>query len=661
MPLLAMAVWLSTATAGPAAENTAAIEKRLGDTVHELASDGYEGRGIGTQGLEKAADFIAAQFQASGLDTAVFPDGPFQRFSVTMDAQLGPPAENRLVFVPPGADAAQNPLGLGTDFQTLAAGGSAQFDLPLAFVGYGITAPEAAYDDYAGIDVQGKCVVILRHQPQRGNHHSPFRADPSRHAFFSSKIANAVGRGAAAIVFCTGKHEIDQKTAQLQQQWQKAVDQLVDEHQKLQALPPTADPAAGHRRRIGELAGEIAGLSQRKEVADDPLLGFHRAGLGSVDRQIPIFHCRRASLDPLFRAVLGKDLEGVEREMDEGGEPFSRILSGWRVRGSSSLQRQPVQVRNVVASWEGAGPRAEETIVIGAHYDHLGYGGTSSVEPESREVHNGADDNASGVAVLLEVARRIVALDRPLPRRIVFVAFTGEERGLLGSAHYTAHPPIPLAQTIAMLNLDMVGRLRDDKLIVHGIGTAREFDLLLKRINAQHDFRLVLQPSGYGPSDHTSFYEQKIPVLHFFTGAHSDYHRPSDDAEKVDLPGMRRIASLVADLAVALAEADQRPSYQATKRTRIATGSWPYFGSRPDYGYEKPGVRLAGVAVDSPAERAGIQPGDVILRFGSAKVTTVADFANALGRHKAGERVKVEVSRDGRQRILTVTLDPPRR
>jgi hypothetical protein len=627
-----------------------------------LASDEYEGRGIGTDGLDKAANFIAEQFQASGLRTGFCQEGPFQDFAVTMDAQLGPAAENRLQFVAKDDGTPPLPLRLGQDFQTLAAGGSAEVDLPLAFAGYGIISKEAAYDDYAGIDVEGKCVIILRHQPQRGNHHSPFGEDPSRHALFPSKISNAVTHGAAAIVFCTGKFEIDQQVAQLQKRWQVAVDDLAAENQQWQQLQkPSADQVAKQRRKIGQLARQITKLGQRLEAAADPLLGFQRAGFGSADRSIPIFHCRRSALDPVVRAALGKDLAQLEEIIDSTKKPFSRPLAGWRVVGRSSLQRRPVRVRNVLASLEGAGPRADETIVIGAHYDHLGFGGTSSAEPGSQEVHNGADDNASGVAVLLEVARRLVALDRKLPRRVLFVAFTGEERGLLGSAHYTAHPPVPLQQTIAMLNMDMVGRLKDDKLIVYGTGTAEEFDLLVKRMNAQHGFRIVKKPSGFGPSDHTSFYEKKIPVMHFFTGAHPDYHRPSDDADKLDVPGMRRIASLVADIAVALAEADQRPTYQATKRTRMAGGSWPYFGSRPDYAYEKPGVRMAGITADSPAERAGVKPGDVILRLGKAKVATVADFANALGRHEAGDKVEVLVIRDGKELTLTVTLDPPRR
>jgi Zn-dependent M28 family amino/carboxypeptidase len=310
---------------------------------------------------------------------------------------------------------------------------------------------------------------------------------------------------------------------------------------------------------------------------------------------------------------------------------------------------------------EGEGPHADETIVIGAHYDHLGYGGDGSLQPGSKDIHNGADDNGSGIAVLLEVARRLVALQRPLPRRIVFIAFTAEERGLLGSVQYVKEPVVPLEKTIAMLNMDMVGRLNENKLIVHGTGTATELDALVDRLNAQHEFQIIKKPSGFGPSDHTSFYSKKIPVLHFFTGGHEDYHKPSDDYDKLNVAGMRRVGSLVADAATALAEAKTRPTYQETKQTAVAGGKWPYFGSRPDYAYEKPGVRMDGVAPDSPAERSGIKAGDVIVKFGDAKVATVSDFAAVLSKHKAGDKVPVVVERDGKEVTVTVILDPPRR
>jgi acetylornithine deacetylase/succinyl-diaminopimelate desuccinylase-like protein len=659
--LLLLLAWTLTANAASAAESAEAIEKRLVDIARLLASDELEGRGIGSQGLEKAGDYIASRFSEIGLTTQILDEGPFQPFSVTTNAKMGPAKENRLKLIPPD-DGEPLELKLGKDFNPLCAGGSSDFDLPLVFAGYGITSKEADYDDFADVDVKGKCVVILRHQPFRGNPHGPFGGDPSRHAFFETKISNAVGHGAAAIVFCTGQHEIDSRRDELQKRWQVAVDDLATANTQFKSKKdPSEKDVESHRQEINSLVTQIQNLNKRLAESQDPVLGVYRAGAGSPSRKTPILFCRRGVLNSAVKAALGKDLATLEAEIDKGKKPLSANLAGWRVAGKTLIQRERADIRNVVAVWDGEGPRADETIVIGAHYDHLGYGGPGSAKPGSREIHNGADDNASGVAVMLEVARRLVALEKRLPRRVVFIAFTGEERGLLGSAHYVANPVVPLEKTIAMLNMDMVGRLKDNKLIVHGTGSAEAFDMLVKRLNAQHGFQLIQKASGFGPSDHTSFYEKKIPVLHFFTGAHQDYHRPSDDYDKLNAEGMRRIASLVADITVAITEAEAKPEYRKTKRPKLPGGRWPYFGSRPDYAHEGPGVRMAGIAEDSPAERAGVKPDDVIVRFGDAKVTTVMDFANALSGHKAGDKVVVVVMRDGQEVRLTVTLDPPRR
>jgi hypothetical protein len=653
------------ANPGAASPPPDAAHARIGQSVRELAADAMEGRGIGTAGIDRAAEYIAEQFTQIGLQTAIIDEAPFQNLTVTTDASLGPAKKNRLQFVPPvpsGEATGAAPLQLNEDFTPLAAGGSAAFDLPLAFVGYGITDKHIGYDDYAGIDVRGKCAIILRHQPLRGDVHSPFGADPSRHAYFRTKISNAYAHGAAAVLFCTDKHEIDQETAQAKDRWQKAVNKLVAAHAAYGLLEKQdAQQEREYQEKVDLAARQIEIFSRQIREARDPLLAFTRAGNGSPDRKLPIFHLRRDVLDPVIEKALGKDLAAVEHMIDETGQPNSYLLTGWRVRGESGVERKVTQIRNVIGILPAAGPHREEAIVIGAHYDHLGYGGDASASPGRREIHNGADDNASGVAALLEIARRLVAIGKPLPRKIIFIAFTGEERGLLGSAHYLKDPLVPLEDTIAMLNMDMVGRLRENKLIVHGTGTAAEFDLLIERLNAGHNFKIIKKPSGYGPSDHASFYEKKIPALHFFTGAHQDYHRPEDDYEKINVDGIERVSRMVADAALAIAETAARPAYQKTKRPKVAGGRWPYFGSRPDYGYEKTGVRLSGVAPGSPAERGGLQEGDVMVRFGDADVATVTDFAEVLGRHQAGDQVKIVVERDGNKKTLSVILDPPRK
>ncbi|HLJ11582.1 MAG TPA: M20/M25/M40 family metallo-hydrolase, partial [Planctomycetaceae bacterium] len=309
------------------------------------------------------------------------------------------------------------------------------------------------------------------------------------------------------------------------------------------------------------------------------------------------------------------------------------------------------------------GPLADETIVVGAHYDHVGRGGPGSFVPDSNEIHNGADDNASGTVSLIELARRLAARQEKLPRRIVFIAFTGEEMGLFGSARYTKEPVFPLDKTIAMLNMDMVGRLRDDKLTVFGTGTSPIWEGLLKQLGKESHFELALKPEGMGPSDHESFFLKKIPVLHFFTGTHNDYHRPSDDWEKINIPGTERVVDLIEKLIVELANRPDRPEYVAVKGSAELAeraGNRPYFGSVPDFGAEKPGYALAGVAPGSPAEKGGLKGGDRIIQVGPHKIENLSDFDLALRRFSPGESVEVTVMRGDERLTLKVMLDKPR-
>ncbi|MGH7134117.1 MAG: M28 family peptidase, partial [Pirellulales bacterium] len=270
-------------------------------------------------------------------------------------------------------------------------------------------------------------------------------------------------------------------------------------------------------------------------------------------------------------------------------------------------------------------------------------------------------DNASGTAALIEVARRLAARPEKLARRIEFIAFTGEERGLIGSARYCRDPLCPLDKTIAMLNMDMVGRLTDDKLIVQGADTATEFGPIIDELAERYGFKVTKQPGGFGPSDHASFYPHKVPVMHFFTGTHSDYHRPTDDLEKINLPGMRRVADMVTEAVVALAGAEERPHYQAVKaKSQGRGGDRPYFGSIPDFASEEPGYHLGGVSPDSPADKGGLKAGDAIIKLGEYKIGNLEDFDGALRKFKAGDKVPVVVKRDGQEITVSVVLDPPR-
>ncbi len=651
-----------------AAEDASAVEARLSRSAQYLASDALEGRGVGTKGLDLAAAYIAQQFRQIGLKTELYDGAPFQKFSMTTGATLG--TRNELVFVGPAAPGSTEPrriaLKVGEQFNPLAIGGSGKFELPLVFVGYGITGTDEKYDDYANVDVKDKAVIILRHEPQQANPHSVFEGTgTSRHAPFNRKVSNAYEHGAAAVIFCTDAFDLDKSIANARKRWQVAVDQIAAENTRFKVLEKPGDEDwKKHQSEIGKLAEDLTKSAEHLDASLDPLLPFDGAGPDTVEgRNFPVMFCRRSDLDEVVRAALNTTLAQLETGIDQGPTPHSQALSGWHAVGETGVQRQEAEVKNVVGVLEGQGPHAQETIVLGAHYDHLGFGGPGSAAPGVHEIHNGADDNASGTTVLVEMARELAGRGKKLPRRLVFVAFTGEERGLFGSARYVRNPLFPLDATVAMLNLDMVGRLQDEKLIVHGTGTAGEFDALVDRFGKEFGFQITKKPGGFGPSDHSSFYAAKVPVLFFFTGSHKDYHRPSDDFEKLNIGGMRRVGDMVTQIAIALAEAPERPHYLEVKggnETLGGGGDRPYFGSIPDFSQDEAGYALAGVTQGGPAERGGMKAGDIIIQFGDSKIGNLEDFDSALRKYKAGDKVPVVVKRGAEQVKLEVTLDPPR-
>jgi hypothetical protein len=318
--------------------------------------------------------------------------------------------------------------------------------------------------------------------------------------------------------------------------------------------------------------------------------------------------------------------------------------------------------QNVVGILAGTDPRlAGQYVVVGAHYDHLGLGGRGSLDPDSAGVaHNGADDNASGVVALLETARRLT-LARPA-RSVLFIAFGGEEHGLLGSAAYVKDPAVPNDSLVAMLNFDMVGRLRDNRLVVYGVETATEWRPLLDSLNASAGFNLLAQGDGYGASDHTSFTMAKRPVLHFFTGTHEDYHRTTDDWEKINLAGMAQIAAFAGNVARAvgnrnagLSFVDLPPPAAPVGGSR-SSGYGAYLGTIPDMTENPGGVRISGARGGSPAERAGLKAGDIIVKIGRFDVPDLQAMTDALRAYQPGEEVAIVVKRDGQTQAFKVLL-----
>jgi len=317
--------------------------------------------------------------------------------------------------------------------------------------------------------------------------------------------------------------------------------------------------------------------------------------------------------------------------------------------------------RNVVAILPGASPALRgEVVVIGAHYDHLGFGGFGAMDPDSTgRVHNGADDNASGTAALLEVAHLLGG--RHPARTIVFVAFSGEELGTLGSSYFVQHPvPQPVDSIYAMLNMDMVGRLRNGRLLALGAATAKEFPALLDSLNTPPRFDLRASGDGWGPSDHAVFFAARRPVLHFFTDLHEDYHRSTDDFDKINDAGIVQIAQFVADLAWTLANRAGPLTFVDAPRPQASTGSGSgygaYLGTIPDMTGSPGGVRITGVRAGSPAEQAGLKAGDVITAIGAKVVANLYDMTDALRSHQAGDTVVIVVKRDGAEQQVTAIL-----
>jgi hypothetical protein len=358
-----------------------------------------------------------------------------------------------------------------------------------------------------------------------------------------------------------------------------------------------------------------------------------------------------------------KDI-GLEPAGDDGGY---RHVFGVPIADPSNPHAQKgfVYAFNVMGRIRGNG-ELEGVVLIGAHYDHLGFGGEGSLEPDSRAIHNGADDNASGTAALLEAARQLQERRGQLRRDVVVMAFSAEERGLVGASNIVRTPPEGLAMedVIAMLNMDMVGRLRDDRLSVLGGDSAEEWDDLVGPLCDRYGFECSIGGDGFGSSDQSAFFAADIPVLHFFTGTHSEYHKPSDDADLINAEGAVRVAWLVSDVAGSVAN---RPG----ELTLVKTSDGPQrrmalkarLGTIPDYAGPadgSPGLLLSDVRPDSPAEAAGLQRGDVIVQIGEMEIAGVQDYMVVLSEANPGDSAPVVVVRDGERVEMEVTFGAPR-
>jgi hypothetical protein len=558
-----------------------------------LASPRCEGRGPTTKGINRAADYIAARFKEIGLKPG-FKGSYFQPFRI-------PGAEGKLVLTGPQGQRVEpspNPhfRPLGMDQKGDVTGG-------VVFAGFGIRS--AGYDDYDGLDVKGKVVVVLRDTPRPNDP----KTGPALREFapLVRKLATAEKLGAKAVLVVNDR-----------------------------------ESAAG----------------------GDRLLDYSTSFLNSRGGpHLPAFAVRRELVERMLPA--GVTLDELERRIHRDLKPASLELEGWTVTLKVAPRRDLIPLKNVVGVLEGAGPLANETVVIGAHYDHLGYGGPSSLATAKvPQPHVGADDNASGTSGMIELARRFAAQGPGRQgRRVLFIAFSGEEINLLGSRHYCRNPIFPLAETAAMLNLDMIGRLRPDRktgkdrLLVQGTGSAKPFKELIDNLAQKYAFAVANQASGDGPSDHAEFYGKKVPVLFLWTDTHRDYHRPSDTADKLNVSGMRKVVDAAEEVARAFATME-KPAYVYVPGSNMARPTkGPRLGIRPSYFSDVEGLEVDGVSPEGPADRAGMQDEDVILSIADRPVRNMATYMQAMALQKKGTTIEVVVLRKGERKTLKVKLD----
>lgn len=570
----------------PFPEQPAGAADRIRDSVTWLSDPEREGRGVGTGGLARAGAWLESQLATLGLQPAGDEGGFRQKFSVTTGVDVAP--SPRLVLDGKAVGAA--------DFSILGFSASGQARGPVVLAGYGLADKTLGVDDYAGLNVKGKVVLVRRFVPDGANTDD---AGVKRQAGDLRKKAWLAAEHGA--------------TALLVTDW---------------PLPPRSAPA------------------DWKPPVEAPLVAPAPQGAG--DAGIPVFMVKRAVIEPLAARLLAH-------------APVTTTLE-------VSLSLRKTEAFNVVgripagkATKAGAG-----AVILGAHYDHLGYGGRFSLAPDQTVPHGGADDNASGTAAVLEIARALMASRADLGRDVLVVLFSGEETGLLGSTHFVRARADTVHSALAMLNLDMVGRLRDNHAEILGSDSAPEWAALVTAACAGQRILCTVAGDGYGPSDQAAFYSAGLPVLHFFTGSHTDYHKPSDTADKINAAGAAAIAALVNRVIVSL-DASFRLTYHKGTGTQMTGGDARSFsvslGTIPDYAGPPggaPGVLLSGVRTGGAAEKAGMQRGDILIRLGTHAIRSVEDLMFALNNSKAGDTVTAVILRDGKEIRLNPTFQEAR-
>ena len=573
-----------------------------GDALMEymtfLADDALEGRSAGSPGGRKTGEYIAGQLKEMDLQPAGVDGTWFQPFT-SPRRETSPDSAVTLTATTAG-EAHTQTLELDKTFEPFGFSGEGEAAAGVVFAGYGITAPEHNYDDYDGIDVRGKIVFLMRYAPAEGDANSPFvPVAENRHAHFTEKLANAARRGAAGVVLFTGAHY--------------------------------------HADRADDLA---AGRAQ-----------------GLPEQTIPFVHVAHSAVRAFFERV-GIDIDAVQKEIDQKLAPRSFAVEGAEATVRVAFKGVPVAMRNVLAMLSGADPVLEsEVVVVGAHYDHIGMRRRRLNDPpDANLVYNGADDNASGTAGVMAVAKAMADSGYRPRRTIVFAFFDSEEIGLLGSQYFVTNPTVPHESIVAMINLDMIGRSRDRSVRVGGVGSADGFREIVAAANGPIGMNVQYVQSAFGPSDHLSFARREIPVLFFNTGMHADLHQVTDEIDKINAEGALDAARVVCGTLATLADIDSRPVFAGMGHPLLgflrggARGGARLGIAGTD---AEGGVEVTQVAADSAATEAGVKVGDVVTKFDGEAVESFQSLAMLVIRRKPGDEVVLTIKRDDQ------TLDVP--
>jgi hypothetical protein len=573
--------------------NSDALDRVTYD-IKYMASDEMGGRKPGTPGIKLCEDFIVAEYKKAGLKPLA--DGTyFQELEVSGPRKM---AKDKTSLKLTGPNDQAIELKIGDDYQMLTSSvDEVNASSEIVFVGYGISAEEHNYDDYANVDVDGKIVVLLRMEPQQTNVDSVFNGDKNTQ-YSSGRLKAALARenGAEAVLFVN-----DSLTAPNSKK-----DELIDATRFGRTLAPFAHV----KREVVE-----------RMLKDSPLIAPTGEKLTS--------------------------LKDVEKLIDGNLESISQPIRGWSASLKTEFSQSKVKTSNIVGIIEGEGPNADETIVIGGHYDHLGMGGFGSNAPGRKEIHNGADDNATGTAAVIELARRFAQADNKPGRRLVFICFTAEEMGLIGANYYVENPIFELENTVAMINFDMIGWLRDDRLTLYNWNTSADFAPLFDIANEGIGLDLYKPERGFGGSDHLPFNARRVPNTFIHSGTNNVYHTPEDDFELINCEGALKIIDYSENLVREIASMEKRPKYGKPQPFR--------FGVRIEEDTETKTVTVRGVTRNSIARKAGVKAGDVFVEFAGETITKRRQV-NLLIKKFKGQEVTIKVKRDGEVVELTAKL-----